>query len=258
MGSSIIRSAAAFAAAVVLCGAAGGTNAQMGTIRVDNWLFYQSNYGDTARWQYRARVFFPFPLRDGWTFTQRFDVPFYYTDAPGPGNAGGGWKGRFSDILVEEIFDTPEVAKNVRLRGSLRLVLPTGGESPFGADQWQVAPGFGGTWQLPDVWRGMTVAPYARYYYGFSAGSPDVTTKRSWSIIPEVSFPLSEKWSLSFYPEQGISYDVRSGKWFVPVEAMVTHRVSKSWDYALGGAYALVDDDKSYRWLLQARFRFFY
>jgi hypothetical protein len=34
--------------------------------------------------------------------------------------------------------------------------------------------------------------------------------------------------------------------------------VSKSWSYAFGGAYALVDDDKSYRWLVQARLSFYF
>jgi len=258
MSTFAVRRALALAVAVALYGVTGHASAQLGTIRFDNWLYYQSNYGDTARWQYRAKLFFPFSMRNGWTFTQRVDVPLYYTDATGSGNPHGGWKGRFSDILVEEILTTPEVAKSVRLWGSLRLVFPTGGKPPFGADQWQLAPGFGGTWRLPDVWRGMTVAPHARYNYGFSAGSPDVTMKRSWSIFPTFSFSLNEKWSLSFYPEQGATYDVRSGKWFVPVEAMVTHRISKSWAYSMGGAYALVDDAKSYRWLLQARLRFFY
>lgn len=258
MKSIAVRSVAAAALAACLGGIAGPARAQLGTVRFDNWLYYQSNYGDTERWQYRARLFFPFALSGGWTFTQRVDLPLYYTNASGPGNPDGGWKGKFSDIFVEEIFDTPEVAKNVRLRGSLRLVMPTGGDSPFGSDQWQVAPGFGGNWRIPDLWGGVTIAPYVRYFYGFSAGSPDVTTKRSWNIFPDVSFPLNDKWTLSFYPEQGITYNVRSGKWFVPIEAMLTNRVSKSWEYSFGGAYALVEDDRSYRWLFQGRLRYYY
>ena len=258
MKAPVIRTVATLAAAAALSGLGEPARAQLGTVRFDNLFYYQENYGDTARWQYRARFFVPYAFGNGWTFTQRLDVPLYYTDASGPANPDGSWKGRFSDIFVEEIFDTPEVAKNVRLRGSLRLVMPTGGESPFGSDQWQVAPGFGGNWRFPDAGRGVTIAPYARYFYGFSEGSPDVTTKRSWNIFPEVSFGLNEKWSLALYPEQGISYNIRSGKWFVPVEAMLTNRVTKSWEYSVGGAYALVEDDRSYRWLLQGRLRFNY
>ena len=244
--------------AAALGGLAAPATAQLGTIRFDNWFFYQQNYGDTARFQYRPRIFIPYSFGDGWTFTQRLDLPLYYTDATGPENPGGDWKFGVSDVFVEEIFDTPEIAKNARLRGSLRLVFPTGGEAPFGSDQWQVAPGFGGTWRYPEVWRGVTVAPYARYFYGFDEGSPSVTTKRSWNIFPTVTFGMSEKWSLVIWPEQGITYNLRSSKWYVPVEAMVTNRLSKEWEYSVGGAYALVDDDRSYRWLLQGRLTYFF
>ena len=252
------RAGATLALATTLWGMTAPAVAQLGTIRFDNWLFYQQNFGNTARWQYRPRLFIPYALGDGWTFTQRLDLPFYYTDASGPANPGGDWKSRASDFLVEEIFDTPEVAKNLRLRGSLRLVVPTGGESPFGADQWQVAAGFGANWRLPDVWRGVSVEPYARYFYGFAAGDPGVTTRRSWNIFPTVSFGLSETWSLVVYPEQGITYNERTHKWFVPVEAMLTKRLSKTWEYSFGGAYELVSDEPSFRWVVQGRLRYYY
>jgi hypothetical protein len=240
------------------CGFSGAALAQMGTIRFDNWLFYQDNYDKSGRWQYRPRVLVPFAFGDGWTFTQRVDAPFYYTDKTGPANANGDWRFRLSDIFVEEILDTPDVAKNFRLRTSVRLVFPTGGESPFGSDQWQIAPGVGFNWRLPDVWRGVTVAPYLRYFYGFSEGSPGVTTNRRLDIFPSVDFKLDDKWTLALYPEQGMSYNYRSDKWFVPIEAMLVHQPAKTYAYAFGGAYALVEDDRTYRWLLQARLTFFF
>jgi hypothetical protein len=246
------------AGAAAIAGAAAPVQAQLGTVRLDNWFFYQQNYGDTGRWQWRPRVFVPFNFGDGWTFTQRADLPLYYTDATGPDNPGGGWKFGVSDFLVEEIIDTPELAKDFRLRGSVRLVFPTG-EAPFGADQWQVAPGFGFTWRFPEAGRGVTVAPYARYFYGFDAGSASVTTKRQWNIFPTVTFGMSEKWSLVFYPEQGITYNDRTDQWFVPIEFMVTNRVNKQWEYSVGGAYNLdVDDDRSYRWLVQGRLTYYF
>ncbi len=252
------RLGAPLALAATLWAVAAPAGAQLGTIRFDNWLYYQQNLSDTSRWQYRPRVFVPFALRDGWTFIQRFDLPFYYTDASGPANPDGERKFHVSDALVEEIFDTPEVARNLRLRASLRLVMPTGGEAPFGADQWQIAPGFGFHWRLPDAWRGVTISPYVRYFHGFDAGSPGVTTKRSWDFIPTVTFDLAEKWSLSFYSEQPISYDTRKHDWFVPIEAMFTHRPDKTWEYSFGGAYAVVKDDPAYRWLIQGRLSYYF
>jgi len=258
MGHTATRWGATLAVASVMLGVSAPASAQLGTIRFDNWLFYQQNFGDTGRWQYRPRVFIPYELGGGWVFTQRADLPFYDTNATGPANPGGGWKFGVSDFMIEEIIDGPDVAKNFRLRGSLRLVFPTGGQAPFGADQWQIAPMFGMNWRLPDAWNGVTIAPFARYSYGFDAGSPGVTTIRSWTIYPEVTFGLADKWSLVLYPEQGITYNDRTHKWFVPAEAMVVNRLSKNWEYAVGGAYEIVDSNPSYRWLVEGRLRYYF
>ena len=244
--------------ALMVCGCPAIAQAQMGTIRFDNWLYYQQNYGDSVRWQYRPRVFVPFGMGDGWTFTQRVDVPFYYTDRVGPANTSGDYAFHLSDALVEEIFDTPDLAKNFRLRASVRLVFPTGGQSPFGSDQWQIAPGAGFNWRLPEVLRGVTIAPYARYFFGFDPRSPGVTSVRRLDIFPTVDFKLAGTWALSLYPEQGMSYNDRSNKWFVPIEAMLVNQPSKKFAYAFGGAYALAQGDGSYRWLAEARLTFFF
>ncbi len=65
---------------------------QLGTIRFDNWLYFQENTDNSERWQYRPRFFIPFSLPRGWTFTQRADLPVYYTNKVGPENPGGDWK----------------------------------------------------------------------------------------------------------------------------------------------------------------------
>lgn len=234
----------------------GPAAAERGEIRLDNWFYYQDNYDGSARWQYRPRIFIPFDFASGWTFTQRIDLPFYYTDTVGADNPDGEWQVGASDFFVEEIVDLP-ASGNMRLRGSLRLVMPSGGGSPFGADQWQLVPGFGGTWRYPDVWKGVTLSPYARYFYGFDAAS-GVTTKRSWNLFPTVTFGLGGKWSMVLWPEQGITYNYRSRKWFVPAEAMLTYRADKGLEYSFGGAAPIVNDDKSYRWLLQGRVTFFF
>lgn len=251
------KMASALALASALAGGAAPASAQMGTVRLDNWFYYQQNFGDSERWQYRPRVFIPWNFADGWTFTQRIDLPMYYTDASGPDNINGDWKFGGSDAFVEEIFDTPEVAKNVRLRSSFRLVFPTGGQPPFGADQWQAALGFGGNIRAPDLGRGVTFAPYARYFYGFNEGA-GVSTKRRWDFFPSVTVALNQSWFLDFWPEQGMSYNIRSGKWFIPFEAMIGHRINKQWEYSVGGSWAVNDADQSYKWLLQGRLRSYF
>ena len=253
MTSTIRTTGSALVVAAALAAAAPAALAQWGAARVDHWLVYQDNFGDTARWQYKPKIFLPYKFGSGWTFTQRIDVPMFVTDAPGPDNEGGGWKFGLSDLYLEEIVDTPELAGGLRLRASLRVVFPTGGQAPFGADQWQVAPGVGVHWRLPDAGRGVTFAPYARYFHGFDPRTSGIRTKRSWTLYPTATFGLDPKWSLVLWPEQGITYNRRSHKWFVPIEAMATYRISKPWEVSLGGAVPVNDDDRSYRWLVQGR-----
>jgi hypothetical protein len=251
------RLAALFTAVPLLTGT-GTVSAQLGTIRLDNWFYYVDSYFDSATVQYRPRIFVPFDFAHGWTFVQRADLPFLYTDALGPANPDGDWKFRAGDFMIEEILNTPEVAPNMRLFGSVRLVFPTGGEFPFGADQWQVAPAVGLIYSRPDLWRGTTFFPLARYFFGFDTQSPGVTEIRRLDLFPTVTLGLAPAWALHLYSENPISYNEQTNKWFVPIDALVTHRVSKSFEYGVGGAVAIVDDDRAYRWLVQARLTFYF
>lgn len=242
----------------LLLGASGRASAQLGTIRFDNWLYYADSFFDSTAVQYRPRVYVPFDLAGGWTFVQRADLPFFYTDAPGPANTGGDWETGVGDALIEEILTTPEVAPNTRLFGSVRLVFPTGGESPFGADQWQVAPAIGVLYSRPDLWRGVTLLPLARYAYGFDTRSPGVTEIRRLDLFPIAIFGLAPAWALHLYSENPISFNDRTNKWFVPLDVLVTHRVNKRFEFGVGGAVPIIDDDRAYRWLLQARLTFYF
>ena len=96
MTSTIRRAGSALVAAAALAAAAPAALAQWGAARVDHWLVYQDNFGDTARWQYKPKIFLPYKFGSGWTFTQRIDVPMFVTDAPGPDNEGR-WPSRVVD-----------------------------------------------------------------------------------------------------------------------------------------------------------------
>ena len=247
---------------------------QLGTVRLDNWAYFQQNTTATERVQLRERLFVPINFGQGWTFTQRVDVPFYETNNPGPANSDGGWKTGIADMLIEEIIDGPEVAKNLRLRASLRFVFPTGGLAPFGSNQWQAAPGLGFTYRLPETLRGMTVVPYLRYYSGFDASS-GVSQVQRLDIFPTLTIHLDQlrgikmvmelfdetlpkTWALALYPENSISYNATTGKWFVPIDVMLINRISQRFEWGIGGAYALIRDDPQYKYIVNTRLSLYF
>ena len=157
-GSFVIACALALAASST----AEAQPAERPPVRFDNWLYFQHNLDGTDRWQYRPRFYIPFNLDGGWTFTQRIDLPMYYTDRVGPENPGGGWKFGIGDWFIEESLLSPAVTQNLKWSTSLRFVFPTGGRSPFGSSQYQVAPSLGLLYVMPE--HNVTLNPIARYF----------------------------------------------------------------------------------------------
>jgi hypothetical protein len=234
--------------------AATAAAAQTPAARVESWLDYQRNDNGTAQWKLDPRLYVPFALGGGWTFTQRIDVPLVYTDDKGSANPAGGWAFGFGNALVEEIFETPELAADLRLRGSVRVVFPTGKDAPFGSSQYQWAPGAGLTYDLPQLGRGVTLEPFVRYFSGFAATAPNVKLVREWDLYPTATVVLGSGWSLLLWPENPIQYNREKRTWFVPLDILVAVPLAGRWQFGVGGAYALGSPrDPPYRWIVDAR-----
>ena len=255
-----LRAAALAASAWMLTSAAAWADPGLGPVRLDNWGYFQKNANGSNQWQYRPRVFVPYEFDNGWTFRQRADVPMIYTDNTGPGNPDGGYSGGIGNIMIESIIDTAEIAPNLSLRTSLRLVAPSPKPSPFGTDnQYQVAPLLGFSYRMPDVLAGVTVAPFARYFWGFNATEPNVKLVNSLNLFPAVDFRLDDSWVLAFYPENPIVYNQNTRDWFVPLDFLFVRSVSKTFQFGIGGAFKMGNPaNPNYDYLINGRATFFF
>ena len=255
---SKLLAAAVFCLAFVAGGTATAQQIRTGCLDgcMDNWLSYQRNTGDSDQWLYQPRFWIPFDLSRGWAFLQRIDLPVSYTDQVGTDNTSGKWKAGIGDWFVEEIFSTPELAPNFRMWASIRFVFPTGGSSPFGSGQYQWAPALQATYEIPE--HGITFGPVARYSMSYHATKPGAGKIRQLNLYPILTFALPDSWSLSFYPENGPSYNNVTNKWFVPIDVMLTKRLTKTVELALGGAYGLVKDDPQFNYQVYGRMTFYF
>ncbi|WP_114636443.1 hypothetical protein [Polynucleobacter necessarius] len=77
--------------------------------------------------------------------------------------------------------------------------------------------------------------------------------QRSLQIFPTVGFQLSPNTILRFWDENGMVYNSAGGGWFVPIDAMVTHRLDKNWVFAIGGSKQLVQTYRQYDWSSYAK-----
>lgn len=225
-----------------------------GTVSVENWGYFQRNEDGTNQWKYEPRLYIPYRFDNGITFTQRVDVPMIYTNATGAGNPGGGYSGGIGDVFIEEIFESTEIAPNLRLRGSVRFVFPTGKQTPFGSSQYQWAPMGGFIYDMPETLQGVTLAPYVRYFSGFAPQYDNVSETRKLDLFPAVKFGLPAGWSLLFYPDNPITYNVQKRTWFVPLDLMLARNIDKTLEFGVGGAWKLGNpSDPSYRYIIDAR-----
>ena len=109
---------------------------------------------------------------------------------------------------------------------------------PFGNNgQWAVGPQLGWSFQ-PEIDTLLHVtdfSPLIRYMSGFdtknislSANPSQPALLRSLQLFPTIGFQLTPDTMLRFWDENGMVYNSAGGGWFVPIDAMVTHRLNKN------------------------------
>jgi hypothetical protein len=86
-----------------------------------------------------------------------------------------------------------------------------------------------------------------------------VTLVRRLDVFPTVNVGLADNWSLAFYNgEFPMSYNYVNNKWFVPIDAMLIKRLSKTVELGAGGAYGIVTDNPTYKYQVYGRLSFYF
>ena len=103
-------------------------------------------------------------------------------------------------------------------------------------------------------------SPLTRYLYGFSPrnapGSAPPALLRRLELYPTLGFNLDRNTQIRFWDENSINYNTAGGGWFVPIDAMVTHRVSPHFLFAVGAAKQVVQTYQQYNWSVYSKLSF--
>ena len=137
---------------------------------------------------------------------------------------------------------------------------------PFGNNgQWAVGPQLGWSFvpQVDSLLHITDFSPLMRYMYGFDTknNSPSVNSSqpalvRNLQLFPTIGFQLSPSTMLRFWDENGAVYNSAGGGWFVPIDAMVTHRLTKHWVFAVGASKQVIQTYQQYDWSTYAKISF--
>lgn len=137
---------------------------------------------------------------------------------------------------------------------------------PFGNNgQWAVGPQLSWSFSptVDTVLRVTDFSPLVRYMYGFDTKNNSFVVNptqpallRSLQLYPTIGFKLSANTMLRFWDENSIVYNSASGGWFVPIDAMITHRLTKNLVFAVGASKQVVQTYQQYDWSTYAKVSF--
>jgi hypothetical protein len=193
----------------------------------------------------------------------------------------GDWRGRFRlDTSVVADYNSTTSANNSTQFTTGPTLITVWGENntfinplnalvgarvvfPFGNNnQWAVGPQL--SWSFPSevnsVLHVNDFSPLIRYMYGFCAknnnctgGSNPTSLKRSLELFPTMGFRLGPTTMLRFLDENGIIYNTAGGGWFVPIDAMITHSLTKNFAVTIGGSKQLIQTFQQYDWMVYGK-----
>lgn len=207
----------------------------------------------------KLRYYQPLHL-DQWRGTMRLDTS--YVSAYGP-NLPQQSAGTFTagNTLLTIWGNHPNILKN--WNGSLggRVVFPFGNNG-----QWAIGPQVG-TVYVPEKEASSRLSdfsPLLRYMYAFDRKGNSFATNpnqpplaRNLSIYPTLGINISPNTQIRIWDENGIVWNTGGGGgWFVPLDAMVTHRLDKHFLFAVGVSKQVVQSYPVYDWSFYGKLSF--
>lgn len=219
------------------------------------WAYHANQEADNYQNTLRLRYYNPLKVGD-WHGRIRLDTAYVanYNSNTSPNNSGEYSAG---NTMVTIWGQDRHFLKPLGATVGARLVFPFGNNG-----QWAVGPQLGWTF-LPEVDSFLQVtdfSPLIRYMYGFDTKNNSISVnpsqpalQRNLQLFPTLGFKLSPNTMLRFWDENGMVYNSAGGGWFVPIDAMVTHRLAKHWVVAVGASKQVVQTFKQYDWTTYAK-----
>jgi hypothetical protein len=137
---------------------------------------------------------------------------------------------------------------------------------PFGNNgQWAVGPQLSWSFSpaVDTILRVTDFSPLVRYMYGFDTKNNSMQVNpsqppllRSLQLYPTMGFKLSSNTMLRIWDENSIVYNSAGGGWFIPIDAMITHRLTKNLVFAVGASKQVVQTYQQYDWSTYAKVSF--
>jgi hypothetical protein len=170
-----------------------------------------------------------FYLAPLWIMALRTDLPLLAKNPIASNNPDGDYVRGVGDADVQAT-----IIRNVDARWTVgfgaRLIAPTGGDT-LGSGKWQIMPGVGFRYALPEINSSSYLEPLVRYDVSF-AGDPTKKNISNLQLAPTFNLGLPDRWFITFYPSADIRINFgdpitgQTGRLFLPFDVRVGHKLS--------------------------------
>ncbi len=221
------------------------------------WGYHDNDGGGVYDDTLKLRYYQPLTISD-WQGTLRLDTSYISTYGV---NQPHQFAGQYSagTTMLTMWGNSPDILQKWGGTVGARIIFPFGSSG-----QWAVGP------QIATVYKPSTASkspvsdfsPLVRYMYGFPSntatapGSSPPALLRSLYLFPTVGIQLSPSTQIRFWDENGMVYNTAGGGWFVPLDAMITQRLTKNVLVAIGGSKQIVQTYQQYNWSLYGKLSF--
>lgn len=220
---------------------------------------YHNTYAPQAQSDtLKLRYYQPLHI-DQWRGTMRLDTSYISAYGPLlPAQSSGTYTA--GNTLLTIWGNHPGILKNWDGTLGGRIIFPFGNNG-----QWAAGPQVGMVFHSADISTSPLAdfSPLARYMYGFYSKNSALANSlnqpalaRRLELYPTLGFNIAPNTQIRFWDENGMVYNSAGGGWFVPVDAMVTHRLNKHFLFAVGASKQVVQTYQQYDWSFYGKLSF--
>jgi len=218
------------------------------------WGYHNNNGSSSSNDTVNLRYYQPLKIED-WRGTLRLDSSYISTYGPNQPNQFAG-QYQAGTTMLTLWGNPPDLLK--KWGGTLggRIIFPFGTSG-----QWAIGPQMGTVYKPAEGSNSLVsdFSPLARYMYGFSGNTASTSNTnqtpllRNLYLFPTIGLNLSPSTQIRFWDENGMVYNTAGGGWFVPLDAMLTQRISKHTLLAIGASKQIIQNYQQYNWSLYGK-----
>jgi hypothetical protein len=200
-------------------------------------------------------------LAPQWVLALRTDLPLVSKNPVTSSNPDGDYLQGIGDADFQGTL-IHDIDQRWTIGFGARLTAPTGGDT-LGSGKWQIMPGAGVRYALPEINSSSYLEPVVRYNVSF-AGDPTKKNISNLQFAPTFNLGLPERWFITFYPSADIRINYgdpitgQTGRLFLPFDARIGRKLSDNIALSLEVGVPIIKDYPVYNFKTQLRFNVIY